>query len=66
MNLSQEDEYKDDQDEWMEGGVEEKKEEEKDEDEGAGAAKDGSVGEMKSGDYMIHVFIESCKEILVP
>ena len=25
----------------------------------------GSVGEMKSGDYMIHVFVEKCKDIMV-
>lgn len=33
---------------------------------GAGAdANTGSVGEMKSGEYMIHVYVEECKEINV-
>ena len=48
----------------MEGGAEEKKEEE-DEEEGGDDKGDGSVGEMKSGDYMIHVYIEKCKDMLV-
>lgn len=35
---------------------------------GSGDAGDdaGSVGEMKKGDYMIHIYIEKAKEIKVP
>ena len=45
-----------------EGGEEEKDDEEEEEEESAAA----SIGEMKKGDYMIHVHIENCKEIRMP
>ena len=45
-------------------GEEEKEEENKEEGKDNGGAP--SVGEMKRGDYMVHVFVEKAKEIKVP
>jgi len=47
-------------------GENEEKEEEEAQDKKGSDKKAGGVGEMKHGDYMVHIFVEKAKDIKVP